>query len=318
MPLPNDPTRLAIAEEAIQALDKLSGGVHAGYRPVHAKGLLLAGAFSPTPEAAALSRAPHFQAGSTPVVARFSDFAGVPGIPDNDPNGAGPRGCAIRFQLGEHLHTDIIAHSANGFPVRTAPEFVEFLHAIGASGPDVPHPNPIEKFLGSHPKALAFVQMPKPIPTSFAKESYFSVTAYKFIDAKGTSHHVRYRILPDAGNEYLDAEAAAAKGPNFLMEELAARLATGPIKMNVWVQIAEEGDIVDDATEHWPAERPQVLLGVVTLTGFVPKDDPEGARIIFDPIPRVDGIEPSADPLLEPRADTYLVSGRRRRAAAKE
>jgi catalase len=292
--------------------------VHPGFRPVHAKGFLLAGAFNPTSEAAALSRAPHFHAPSTPVVLRFSDFAGIPAVADNDPNFSSPHGCAIRFQLGAHTHTDIVAHSADGFPVRTAAEFAEFLHALHASGPDVPHPTPIEQFLGSHPKALAFVQMPKPIPTSFAKESYFSVTAYKFIDGKGASHHVRYRILPDAGNEYLDSQGAAAKGPNFLMEELAERVATAPIKMNLWVQVAEEGDVVDDATVHWPAERRQILLGVITLTGLVPKDDPEGARIIFDPIPRVDGIEPSADPLLEPRADTYLMSGRRRRAAAKQ
>ena len=51
--------------------------------------------------------------------------------------------------------------------------------------------DPIEQFLGSHPKALAFVQMPKPIPTSFARESYFSVTAYQFIDAAGARRHVR-------------------------------------------------------------------------------------------------------------------------------
>jgi len=35
--------------------------------------------------------------------------------------------------------------------------------------------------------------------------------------------------------------------------------------------------------------------------------------MIFDPIPRVDGIEPSDDPLLELRAAVYLLSGRRRR-----
>ena len=38
-------------------------------------------------------------------------------------------------------------------------------------------------------------------------------------------------------------------------------------------------------------------------------------QIIFDPIPRVEGIEPSADPLLELRAAIYLLSGRERRAA---
>jgi len=317
MPLPTDPKRLALAEKVIEELDGLNGGVHPGYRPAHAKGWLLAGSFTPTPEAAALSRALHFHASATPVVARFSDFAGVPAIPDNAPQGASPRGCAIRFQLGEHVHTDIVAHSADAFPVRTAEEFVEFIHAVRTSGPDVPHPNPVEQFLGSHPKALAFVQLPKPIPTSFARESYFSVTAYKFIDAGGAGRHVRYRILPDAGNEYLDDAAAAAKGPNFLKEELVERLARGPIKMNLWVQIAKDGDVVDDATEHWPADRPQELLGVVTLTGLVPENEAEGRRIIFDPIPRVDGIEASADPLLEPRADAYVMSGRRRRAAAK-
>jgi len=316
MPLPTDAKRLALAEQVIQELDDLNG-VHPGYRPVHAKGSFLVGFFNPTPEAAAMSRAPHFHAPSTPVVVRFSDAAGMPSAPDNDPNAASPRGCAIRFQLGKYVHTDIVAHSADGFPVRTATEFVEFLHALHTSGPDISHPTPIEKFLGSHPKALAFVQMPKPIPTSFARESYFSVTAHKFIDADGSIRHVRYRILPDAGNEYLDAAGAAAMGPSFLIEELAERLTMEPIKMNIWAQVANEGDVVDDATEHWPTERPQLLLGVVTLTELVPENDVEVRRIIFDPIPRVEGIEPSADPLLEPRADTYLMSGRRRRTVDK-
>ena len=317
MPLPTDPKRMALAKQVIQELDDLNGGEHPGHRPAHAKGSLLAGSFKPASGAAALSRAPHFHAPSTPVVVRFSDFAGVPNVADNDPKFSSPHGCAIRFQLGEHRHTDIVAHSADGFPVRTAQEFVEFIHAIRTSGPDAPHPNPIEQFLGSHPKALAFVQMPKPIPTSFARESYFSVTAHKFIDAGGTSRHVRYRILPDAGNEYLDAEGAVAKGANFLMEELGNRLSRGPIKMNLWVQMANDGDVVDDATEHWPEDRPQVLLGVVALARLVPENDPDGRRIIFDPIPRVNGIEPSPDPLLEPRADVYVITGKRRRAAGK-
>jgi catalase len=44
-------------------------------------------------------------------------------------------------------------------------------------------------------------------------------------------------------------------------------------------------------------------------------NDAEQRHIIFDPIPRVDGIDVSEDPLLKPRADIYLMSGRRRRAA---
>jgi catalase len=49
------------------------------------------------------------------------------------------------------------------------------------------------------------------------------------------------------------------------------------------------------------------------LTGIAPENEAAQRHIIFDPIPRVDGIEPSADPLLAPRADVYLASGRRRR-----
>ena len=43
--------------------------------------------------------------------------------------------------------------------------------------------------------------------------------------------------------------------------------------------------------------------------------DAEQKHVIFDPIPRLAGIEPSDDPLLELRAAVYLISGRKRREA---
>ncbi len=49
-------------------------------------------------------------------------------------------------------------------------------------------------------------------------------------------------------------------------------------------------------------------------TARVDDQVPDRRKIIFDPIPRVDGIESSGDPLTEVRADIYLLSGRRRRA----
>lgn len=73
---------------------------------------------------------------------------------------------------------------------------------------------------------------------------------------------------------------------------------------------------MDDATVHWPEARPLLELGTVTLTEPVADNATQQQYIIFDPIPRVEGIEPSADPLLELRAAVYLLSGRRRRAAA--
>jgi hypothetical protein len=66
---------------------------------------------------------------------------------------------------------------------------------------------------------------------------------------------------------------------------------------------------------HFVFGKRLVELGRIELTAPVADDAREQKQIIFDPIPRVDGIEASADPLLELRAAIYLISGRRRRAA---
>jgi catalase len=171
-------------------------------------------------------------------------------------------------------------------------------------------------FLASHPAALAFVQLPKPNPASFATEAYFGVTAFRFINQEGRARHGRYRIVPEAGIQHLDDATVKEKGENYLFEELARRIAAGPIRFGVHVQIANERDIVNDATIHWPADRPEVNLGAIELTANAPNDEAH-RRIIFDPIPRVDGIEPSDDPLLELRAAIYLLSGTRRRKASE-
>ena len=313
MPLPTDPNALALSRTLLERFDKLNGGEHAGFRPAHAKGVMCTGVFRPSVSAASLTRAPHAQA-ETPVTVRFSDFAGVPSIADNAAE-ASPRGCAIRFHLGPHVHTDIVAHSIDSFPARTAEEFGELLAAIAATTPEQPHPNAVERFLGAHPAALAFVQAPKPIPTSFAHETFFAVSAFKFTRADGSSRFGRYRVIPEAGSEYLDAAGAAGKSPNFLFDELAQRIAKEPIAYQIKVQLAEPSDTVDDATVRWPETRAQVEVGRVILQSLVADSDAERRRYIFDPIPRVDGIEASADPLFQPRADLYLLSGRRRRAA---
>jgi catalase len=315
MPLTMDERLLALSREVIETFDKANSGVHPGFRPAHAKGILLTGVFTPSSEAASLTRAPHLHRNSTPVTVRFSNFAGIPTVADNDPQGASPRGFAVRFHLGEHVHTDIIGHSVDAFPVRTAEGLVEFLNAVIATGPAGPHPNAIEKFLGAHPTAATFVQIPKPIPTSFAKESFFAVSAFTFTNADGMSRYGRYRVLPVAGNEYLDEAGAAARSPNFLFDEIKERVAKEPVRFRVVVQLAEDGDTVDDATVRWPEQRPQLAFGEISLREVAPNNAGDQQHIIFDPVPRVDGIEASADPLFEPRANVYLMSGRRRRAA---
>lgn len=316
MPLPTDEKIIALGRSIIEQFDSIFG-LHPGFRPAHAKGTLLSGEFTPSAEAASLTRAPHMQT-LTPVSVRFSNSTGIPLLPDNDPN-ADPRGMAVRFHLGPHRHTDIVSHSTDGFPAHNGAEFLELLRALASSDPSKPsdpaHPSPIEKFLGSHPAALAFVQTPKPPPSSFARQTYFGVNAFHFSNAAGETRFARYRFVPAAGNDPLDAAAAKAKSPNYLFEELPHRIAAGAIEFHLLAQLAGAGDVVDDATVHWPADRPLLDLGTIRLTALAANNAAEQKQIIFDPIPRIDGIEPSADPLLELRAAVYLLTGRRRRAA---
>lgn len=307
----------ALVADLLDALDQLAGGVHPGFRPVHAKSVMCAGTFTPSAGAADLTRAPHAARPSTPVTVRFSLSAGVPTAADNDPRGSGPQGMAVRFHLADHVHTDIIAHSHNGFPARTGEEFLEFARAAAASGPGAPTPSPIVAFLAGHPAARAFVEAPKPIPTSYARQAYFAITAFKFTNAAGRGRFGRFRLRPDAGTEFLTPEQAATKQADFLAAEMAGRLARGPARFRVLVQLAGEEDAVTDATVVWPETRPEVELGTLALTERVDESAPERRKIIFDPVPRVDGIDPAGDPLTAVRSDLYLLSGRRRRAAAR-
>lgn len=314
MPLPSDERIVQLANGLLKQFDTMFG-LHPGYRPAHAKGVMLSGVFTPSTAAASLSRAPHLLRASTPVTVRFSNSTGLPELPDNDPN-ANPRGFAIRFHLAERVHTDIVGHSTDGFPTHTGQEFLEFLQAAVASGASKTSPSPIEVFLGSHSAALAFIQAPKPFPASFATETYFGVTAFRFTNRNGATSYGRYRIVPKAGVEHLSDASAKDRNANYLFDEVEKRVAAGPIRFDIQVQIAGEGDVVDDATIHWPSDRKVISFGAFELTAKAP-DDEEHRRIIFDPIPRVEGIDPSGDPLLELRAAIYLLSGRRRRQAGQ-
>ncbi|KAL6243587.1 hypothetical protein RBB50_009580 [Rhinocladiella similis] len=309
-------------ETASTLVKTLQGAFHTppGYRPAHARGILLNGTFTPSPEAASLSKATHFTQPSTPVLVRFSNSTGIPQIPDNA-NDANPRGMAVRFNLpsvdGRRHHTDIVTHSTPFFPVRTGEGFLDLLKAIGASSaPDAPKsPSPIEAFLGKTPSAKAFVEAPKPTPASFATENYFGVNAFKLVSSDGKATFVRYRITPDAGAAHLSDDEAKAKDPAFLHNEIQTRIIDGGASFTLSAQVANEGDTTDDATVRWPEDRKVVKLGSIKLESVVDDNDEKQRTIIYDPVPRIEGVEASEDPLIDMRASIYLVSGRERRAA---
>jgi catalase len=302
-----------LAQQAADLFLKAFGS-HPGFRLAHAKGVVCEGTFEAVPAAAEFSRAAHLNGKPMPVIVRFSNATGLPQIPDGDPN-SNPKGVAIRFKLPGDGITDIVANGQNGFPAGTPADFVGFLGSVLASGPDTPKPTPLEKFLATHPNTARFLATPNPQPASFATYAYFANNSFVFVNARGQRQAVRYQIVPVAGELHMDAATAAAKGPNFIFEELRQRISQVPVEFRLQVQIPGPNDPTHDATLVWPDDRRKVVLGTIRLTGVDPKSPETERGIIYDPTHLTDGIELSDDPLPAFRAQVYSISFARRQSA---
>ena len=295
--------------ELVDAMNQLFGKQTYG-RAIHAKGIVLSGSFMPSSEARELSKAVHLQGGKVPVLVRFSSFAGIPTISDVD-NLASPRGMAIKFQLPNGTETDIVSHSFNGFPSTNAAEFTQLLQALGTSPPGTPSPTPAEKFLSTHPVAVAFLTTQPPPPVSFATMRYFGVNSFKFTNAAGKARFGRYQIVPAAGEQALPTEELAKAGKDYLEQEIAPRVASAPVRFALQVQLSGAGDKIDDPSIAWPATREVVKLGEITIAGVVPNNDAESRRLMFTPSALLTGID-AADPMIAMRGASYGVSYGRR------
>jgi catalase len=295
-----------------QLVDALNGvfGKQTDNRAVHAKGVVLTGTFTPTLGASALSKAAHLESTAVPITVRFSDFAGVPTVPDADSN-ASPRGMAIKFQLPDGSETDLVAHSYNGFPTANADQFRALLIALAASGPDAPKPTALDKYFETHPIAKTFLTTQKAPPVSYATLPYYGVNSFKFTNAKGDSKFGRYQIVPEAGEQLLPKDQVAGAAPNYLIDEIAKRVADTPAKFKLLVQLAESGDKIDDPSIAWPDTRKTIELGEIAIDKPVADSDAAQRALLFIENAVPPGIEP-ADPMIDVRSAAYPVSYARR------
>jgi len=285
----------------VNALHTAFGEHHA--RAVHTKGVVLEGTFTPAAEAKAIVKTPIFTGGTRPVIFRFSDFAGVPDLPDND-DGASPAGLGIKIKAADGDDFDIEANQHRDFITATFDEFAIFLRAVGAAGKG--DTAPLGAFLASHPHARQFLAS-RTYPVSFAEAKYFGVNSEKFTNAAGRSLYIRYQFVPRAGEQYLTPDARKAKSANYLQDEVVERLGHAPIVFDWYAQIAEKGDAIADPSTAWPDTRRLVKLGTFTITRQ-PADSAGVARtLLFLPGQPHPGVEP-ADPMLVMRNTAYPIS----------
>jgi catalase len=283
-------------------------GPHPGFRPVHAKGLVCAGSFRPSPDARRVSRAAHLQGAAVPATIRFANASGNPDVPDGAP---GVRSMAVKLQLPDGTQTDILGNSIEGFVASTPEQLLEFLRAqLPDPATGTPDPQALPKYLGTHPGAAGFVQRvgQKPIPASYAQAAYHAEHAFRFTAADGTSVFGRYHFLPEAGEAYLSPGEGGKRAAGFLRDELDARLRTGPAVFRLQLQLAEAKDPTDDPTVLWPAERPRLELGRLEITSLSASSLADERRLIFDPNNLTPGIEASADRILAARSVAYSIS----------
>jgi catalase len=273
--------------ELVESMRSAFGYNHC--RAINAKGVIFEGEFTPDSHAKQITKAPHLQGTSSKVTVRFSDFSGVLTIPDNDPM-ANPRGMAIRFESPGGARTDLVAHSFNGFPVSNTDDLRDLMLAIAASGPCGATPTALDRFLEFHPTARAFLAAQK-TPASFATISYYGVGSFKFINAKGEAHYVRYQLVPEAGELFLTDQEREKQSANYLMEEIKARVVGAPVGFALYAQVAEHGDKINDPSIAFPDSRKRVLLGRLEIKRLTANTAEEDRTLVFDPSNVPTGIE---------------------------
>ncbi|MBV9213861.1 MAG: catalase family peroxidase [Actinobacteria bacterium] len=289
-----------LAREAFDAIRSVSGS-QPGHRAAHAKGRIYRGRFTATPAAGSLTRAAHMQGEPVEATVRVSNGGGRP---DGDDRAKDGRGLATKFYLPDGSRTDIVAVTLPRFFVRTPEEFVPFTRARRSGLATA-------LYLATHPRtAVVTSSAAKGLvrPPSYANCRYNGLHAFRWIAADGSERYVRYSWVPEAGEEQLSAEDASDRDRNFLQDEFAQRLEGGPVRFGLRLQIARDGDPVDDPTRPWPDERETVEAGTLEITAPDTERERGDDVLVFDPTRVTDGIELSGDRILKFRRAVYALS----------
>ncbi|WP_019906122.1 catalase family peroxidase [Methylobacterium sp. 77] len=296
---------------AIVGAQFAAGGNKPGVRASGAKGVCVTGQFTPSAEAASLSKAPQF-AKPVPVTARFSMGGSNPKVSDK----AKPvtRGFAMRLRdpAGDLV---LVIISAPVFSARTPQQLFEFasVRAPGADGK--PDAEKIKAFAAANPettKQAAWLNA-RPVPASYAGVDYWGVHAYTLTNAKDEANVVKLKTVAAAGQLGLSEDDLKAKPDSFYADELKERLASGPATFSLVAIRGEAGDPTADPTVMWPEDsRKTTTLGTIAITALEPDATCDAST--FDPVVDLPaGIAgPADDPIFAIRSPAYAVSLSRR------
>ena len=287
-------------------------GAALGHRRNHAKGICFTGVFEANGAGSELSQAPVFVRGQYPVLGRFNLGTANPNAADATVR---VRGLGLRISTPDGQQWRSAMINAPVFPVSTPQVFYELLRAEGGK-----EANAVATFAAANPEFAPFGDWAKngPWTGSYAEERYNSLNSFVFVDGSGAEHVVRWSLLPAAQPVAISPDELAKRGPDFLEQEIAQRVAGAPQRWTMVVTVANPGDPTADPSKAWPADRRSVEVG--TLVAQQVEAEPGGPcrDINFDPTVLPSGMRTSDDPFPAARSAAYAKSYDLRTAEAKD
>lgn len=286
-------------------------GVPLGHRKNHAKGICFTGVFESNGAGSALSYAQVFTRGQYPALGRFNLGTADPNAPDATVR---VRGMGLRISTPDGQEWRAAMINPPFFPVSTPQAFYALLLASASKDPDA-----MKTFASAHPEIAAFGAWAKSAPWtgSYAEERYNSLNSFVFVDSSGAEHIVRWSLLPAAQPVPVSPDDLSKRGPDFLEQEITARVGRAPVRWTMVVTVANPGDPTADPSKAWPEDRHTVDVGTLVVQQIQPERDGPCRDINFDPTVLPSGMRTSDDPFPAARSAAYAKSYDRRTAEAK-
>jgi catalase len=222
---------------------------------------------------------------------------------------------ATRFYLPDGRITNLVMLSQKLFFSNTIDQFVALLESglpKEAGGPI--NKEGLERFLAANPNVGAVLKMRAEslAPISFANAEFNSVHAFYYRNAADAVTAARSHWTPVAGIKGQAAEKLAHESLDVLFLEIESRLKREQVGFDLVLELAEEGDPLNDATALWPEDRQRVAIGRLALTAPITEREIGDLVMNHDPTMLTDGIEPTDDPILQIRRGVYEVSAAQR------